>query len=620
MHSSSISSTAAKLSRALISASTTSRSPHSLEQTLHHLFTSPKTLTPSLISNTIDPFLLSHPSLSLALFNWASQQPSFSHTPQTYNSLLKSLSLSHQSQTLEKLLKQMKTHKIPLNSNAYLSIITSRLLSGKPTNAFAAFAKLMELDCDINPIICNSLLAALASDGTSQLDKTLGLLDRIKQTIHEINGSIIAILIVDGLCRASRVSEAWWILEELRVRDCKPDFIAYRIVAESFRAMHRFEDADKVLKQKRKLGVAPRANDYREFIFGLITERRIREAKELGEAIISGDFPIEDDVLNALIGSVSGVDPDSAASFCKSMIEKDRFPSLFTLSNLSRNLCKNNKTDQMWDIFQVLSLKGYFSDLESYNVMVSFLCKAGRVKEAYVVLREMRKKGFGPDVLSYNSLLEALCREDLLRPAKRLWDEMFANGCRGNLQTYNTLIRKLSESGEVEEAQRLFHHMLEKGVLPDTVTYTSLIKGFSREAKIDTAYEIFKKSLEQDVILAGSTLSTLILSLCKEGNFSTASKVMRGLPLSEVDNTGSHVVLLKGLVDAGEVEMAVDHIKWVRDGSLSKFQAISTELISSLALSLNPKPILQLFHAMRERGLVSKNDPWFNLCEQSFDG
>lgn len=351
------------------------------------------------------------------------------------------------------------------------------------------------------------------------LDGVLGVLDRIKKLDCQFNGSVIAALVVNRLCRAGRIEDAWCALEQLRNRCCKPDFIAYRLVSEGYKLAGRAEEAGRILKQKRKFGVAPRAKDYREFILSSISDKRIQEAKELGEAIVDGQFPIDDDVLDALIGSVSAIEPDSAILFFKYMIGKDRFPSLSMLSKLSRNLCRNEKSNVMWDVYRVLMDKGYFNGVEQYNVMVSFLCKAGRVREAYEVLREMKKKGFGPNIYSYNCLMEACCREDLLRPAKKLWDEMFANGCSADLQTYNILIRKFSEEGEAEEARQLYCHMLDKGVIPDCVTYTSLVKVLYREEKIEEAIQIFKKSMDQDIALGSSILSLLVLFLCKDGIF-----------------------------------------------------------------------------------------------------
>ncbi|XP_010271465.1 PREDICTED: pentatricopeptide repeat-containing protein At5g14080 [Nelumbo nucifera] len=635
------------IGKALISASNRLRPIRSwnpsLEQTLHQL-SCRDSLTPSLVARVIDPYLLDHHSLAVGFFNWASQQPRFSHTSVTYQSLLKSLSISRQSNLVEKFLRQIKAQKIVLDSSVYGSLIASQIIGKKSRSAFAIFNEANELGHEIGHNICNSLLAALASDGhigsakrmfdemcnrdirvstfgfgvfiggfckVVDLNETLSLLDRIKCGRSELNRSTIALLIVDGLCRVSRISEAFSVLEELRSREYKPDFMAYRVVAEAFKLAGQPIEAENVLKKKRKLGVAPRAKEYREFIFALISGRQIQQAKDLGEVIINGNFPIEDDVLNALIGSVSASDPDSAILFCKFLIEKERFPTILTLSNLSRNLCKNGKINEMLEVFQILTSKDYFSDVDSYNLMISFLCTAGRVKEAYKVLQEMRKKGFSPNVSSFNSLMEACCKEDLLRPAKRLWDEMFASGCHGNLKTYNTLIRKFSETGEVEDAQRLFHHMLEKGVAPDIITYTSLLEGLCREAKIEAACEIFNRSTERDIALSQMILSTLVRSLCREGYFYVASKVIHGLT-PDIENHDSHVIFLKSLVNAGEIGMAVEHVQQIKDNA-STLQAICNELVASLSSSLRPEPILQLLSLMQEKGLVDKDDAWIGV-------
>ncbi|KAE8021300.1 hypothetical protein FH972_007204 [Carpinus fangiana] len=626
---------ASRISRALISASNHTKPTRawtpSLEHTLHGLGCR-DSLTPPLVAQVIDPFLLTHHSLALGFFNWASQQPGFSHTSLTYQSVLKSLSLYRQFSAIDNLLKQVRARKISLSSSVYRCLIASAIIGKKTHNAFLVFSEVSSVIQEIGPEVCNSLLAALASDGyleyaeqvfekmvvrgvslstlgfgvfiwrfsrNGEVDRGLTVLDEVRRGNSEINGSIIVVLIVHGLCQASRVSEAYWVLDELRSRGCKPDFMAYRIVTEGFRAMGSAVDIEKVLKKKRKLGVAPRTSDYREFIFALVSERRIWEAKELGKVIVGGNFPIEEDVLNVLTGSVSAIDPSSAIMFFKFMVGKERFPTLLTLSNLSRNLCKHGKTEELLEVFRLLSFHDYFKDLESYNMMISFLCKAGRVKEAYGVLQEIKKNGLGPDVSSYNSLMEGCCREDLLRPAKRLWDEMFANGCGGNLKTYNILIQKFSEIGQVEEAQRLFYHMLEKGVLPDGTTYTSLLGGLSQEKKLEAAIEVFNKSVKQDVVLAQTILSTFILFLCRGGHFEAASKLLCDLTC-DIGHPDSHVILLKCLADAREYTAAIEHIKQVGKASPSMLQDIFSELLVSLSSSSKPEPISQLLHAMQE--------------------
>ncbi|KAI9177200.1 hypothetical protein LWI28_012251 [Acer negundo] len=607
---------ATRISRALLSGSNHTKPTRtwtpSLEQTLHQIGLR-DSLSPSLVARVIDPYLLSHHSLALGFFNWASQQPNFTHSSLSYHSILKSLSFSRQFKAIDSVLKQVKLNKITLDSSVYGSIIGS-LIQGKNTQkAFLVFSEFKLKNEEIGLEICNSLLAALASDGyfdsalkvfdemtqrgvgfstigfgvfvwrfcrNAELGQVLSMIDEVKKSHNSVvNGSVIAVLVVHGLCEA----------KELKIH------IEYW--------MRAVVEREAVLKKKRKLGVAPRTNDYREFILGLISERRILEAKQLGEVIVSGNFPIDDDVLNTLIGSVSGSDPSSAIVFFNFMIEKGRVPTLLTLSNLSMNLCKLGKSDELVEIFKVLSANDYFMDVESYNVMVSFLCKAGRVREAYEVFQEMKKKGLFPDVSFYNSLMEACCRDDLLRPAKRLWDEMFASGCAANLQTYNILIRKFSEVGEVEDALRLFHHILEKGVAPDAITYTSLLEGLCQETKLQEAFEVFDKSINQDAKLAHSILSTFTLSLCRKGHFLAATKLLRGLA-SDIVHSDSHVILLKCLANAEEVQAAIEHITWIQGNSPSMLEVISNELLAPVSSYSQPASIVRLLKAVQERCLV----------------
>ena len=59
---------------------------------------------------------------------------------------------------------------------------------------------------------------------------------------------LLAVLIVHDLCQASKVWEALWMLDELRSRGWKPDFMAFWAVAAVFWSMGKVADELKVLK------------------------------------------------------------------------------------------------------------------------------------------------------------------------------------------------------------------------------------------------------------------------------------------------------------------------------------------------------------------------------------
>ncbi|KAL6842419.1 hypothetical protein ACP4OV_027846 [Aristida adscensionis] len=542
-------------------------------------------------------------------------------------------------------LSRARAARLPLLPATRALAVAALLRHGRLPDALAHFG-LLPNSCPGPPLpapLCNALLAVLSSAGSLvharrvldrmlrgavQLDtvgfgvfvkavsrrddglaEVLPLVEVVSDRGDQVNRSVVVAMIVDGMCRERRIEDAWKALDELRLRGWKPDFVAYRIVSEGFRVAGRAEEEGRILKQKRKLGVAPRKEDYRECVLALVSNSLIVEAKEIAEVVVSGDFPIDDDVLNVLVGSVSEVDADAAIMLCKFVMGKGRFPSTEMLVRFCESLCKNMKGDEMWEISRLLLEKGYCKNARDYHLVVSFLCKAGKVREAYDVLKVVKKERLEPDILSYNSLMEALCKHDLLRPAKKLWDEMFTSGCSPNLQTYNILITKFAEIGESKEVQQLFDHMFQKGLAPDCATYTSFITMLCQENKCEQALEIFTKSLMQDAEVASSVLTVFIRALCKQGNFKTASRVMCCVP-SSAENLHSHVILLKSLTNVGEVDMAIEHIKWIRSNCSSGFENIMNELMASLSTSASIQHVTNLIQCLYSHQLVDEADPW----------
>lgn len=177
----------------------------------------------------IDPFLLHHHSLAFGFFNWASQQPGFSHTSATYQSVLKSLFISRQFNSIDKVLKQVRAHKVPLEPSVYGSIIASFVAGKKVHLAFTVFCEYVSDILLEGPEICNSLLASEGSMKSAQkvfdemihggvglstlgfgvfvwwvsrkngLEEVLSLLDEVRKVdFSGIDGSVIALLVVHG--------------------------------------------------------------------------------------------------------------------------------------------------------------------------------------------------------------------------------------------------------------------------------------------------------------------------------------------------------------------------------------------------------------------------------------
>jgi hypothetical protein len=82
---------------------------------------------------------------------------------------------------------------------------------------------------------------------------------------------------------------------------------------------------------------------------------------------------------------------------------------------------------------------------------------------------------------------------------------------------------------------------------------------------------------------------------------------------SHVENLNSHVILLKNLIDVGEVEMAVEHLGWIRSNCSSNFQNIMNELMASLSTSASLQNVTKLIQCLHSQRLVDDADPWMKL-------
>ena len=446
------------------------------------------------------------------------------------------------------------------------------------------------------------------------MDEAMEMAERVKDRGGEkLNGSLMAALFVDGLCLGGRAEEGWRALEELRKRGLKPDFVPYRIAAEEMRKSGKAESSVKILKQKRKFGVAPRLDDYREYILRLISERRILPAERLGQALTDGDFPVDSHVVNALIGLVSAA---STLALCRFLADKrGESPSLLALRNMCNNLLKNGEGEEMGQILRYLQSKGFLRDAAGYEMVVHFLCEGGKVREAYEIMREMRKSGLRPDLSSYNSLMEACCREDLVRPAKKLWDEMFASGCPGDLRTFKTLICKLSETGDADGAIGLFRLLEEKNLTPDEAICGAIARVLCRESRTEEARTIVEKTLAGGLgVVAGSILSAVAIDLCGSGDLEGAVAMVRTFP--PAIGSGSHSFILKSLAEAGLHDRVAEHLEWIRDngGDPGLKERVMRELAGSLSTSPDLEGALRLIEGLRRRNLLPGDGPWEDLC------
>lgn len=105
-------------------------------------------------------------------------------------------------------------------------------------------------------------------------------------------------------------------------------------------------------------------------------------------------------------------------------------------------------------------------------------------------------------------------------------------------------------------------------------------------------------------IFLGLFLLHILLTICfimiLAGHFHAASRLLCGI-VSDVGQSDSHVILLKCLLEAAEIPVAIEHITSVGKNSASMLPPICNKLVAPISSLSKAEPLLQLLQAMQER-------------------
>ena len=69
-------------------------------------------------------------------------------------------------------------------------------------------------------------------------------------------------------------------------------------------------------------------------------------------------------------------------------------------------------------------LKGIYSDMVTYDVLINGLCKTGNLEDSYVLWMKMVIDGLQPYSVTYTCLIHAHCERGCLREAMNIFDCM----------------------------------------------------------------------------------------------------------------------------------------------------------------------------------------------------
>ncbi|KAK8358767.1 hypothetical protein V6Z12_A04G045600 [Gossypium hirsutum] len=285
----------------------------------------------------------------------------------------------------------------------------------------------------------------------------------------EPSAATFSILII-GLCKQSKISEAVCMFDEMTERGYQPDLIAGNT-----------DRAVRFLRLMEDRGFEPNIGLLKEAL-NLFTELKVK-----------------------------GIRPDVVAYSC-----------------LIHGMCNLGQLEEAPRLLNEMVDNNISLNIVTYTILIGALCKKRMISKAVEIVDTMRKQGIEPNVVTYSTLVDAHCKEGRVSEAEDFVDAMIKRGIEPNVVTYNALINGHCLQNKMDKARRVFNLMIEKGCAPDIVTYSTMINGYCK-GHIEEAWNLFQamqnSGLELDIV----PYTVIIDGLCKAGHIKVAKELFHQL-------------------------------------------------------------------------------------------
>lgn len=363
------------------------------------------------------------PQLALRFFNWVKLKEGFSHSTETYNTMIYIAGEAKEFRMVEKLLEEMERNTVQKDIKTWTILITQygkeakyisrallafeemrksglqpdvkvygtmlRVLSntGKADIALEFYKEMAQRNMGISINLYQQLLTCLARSGNVAAVYSLGN-DMIKvSNIHEslvygfmlrsfcIVGQIRQALelirnlkaknvdldtknfeiLVEGLCRADKISDALEIVDIMKKKNCV-DGKVYCIIINGYLRRNDVSKALDILQITKDLGYTPTVSTFTSLMQRLIWNNDFEKALELYKEMMA-----------------IGVQLDSLA-----------------ITAIAVGFIHQNRFSEAWRTFMSMEELGLKATQKSYTILVKEFLKVSGTDEILKVLNEMK--------------------------------------------------------------------------------------------------------------------------------------------------------------------------------------------------------------------------------------
>lgn len=447
----------------------------------------------------------------------------------TYTILIDSFCKAGLIQQACKWFNEMLSEGCSPNVVTYTALIHAYLKARKVSDANELFDMMLLEGCKPNVVTYTALIDGHCKAG--QIEKACQIYARMQGDVESSDidkyfkldhdnsegpNVITYGALVDGLCKANKVTEARELLDTMSSHGCEPNHIVYDAVIDGFCKIGKLQDAQEVFAKMSERGYSPNLYTYSSLIDCLFKDNRLdlvlKVLSKMLESSCTPNVVIYTEMVDGLckVGKT-----DEAYKLMLKMEEKGCNPNVVTYTAMIDGFGKLGKIEQCLELYRDMCSKGCAPNFITYRVLINHCCSNGLLDEAYKLLDEMKQTYWPKHILSHRKIIEGFSQEFITSIG--LLDELSENESVPIDSFYRILIDNYIKAGRLEVAVNLLEEISSSPNLAvaNKYLYTSLIENLSRASNVDKALELYASMISKNVVPDLSTLVHLIKGLIK---------------------------------------------------------------------------------------------------------
>ncbi|XP_061360840.1 putative pentatricopeptide repeat-containing protein At5g06400, mitochondrial [Gastrolobium bilobum] len=392
------------------------------------------------------------PHLALRVFNWLKLKNGFSHTTQTYNTMLYIAGEAKEFGLVKKLVEEMDEYHVQKDVNTWTILISHYGKAKKISEALLAFENMKRCGCEPDAVSYREIIRSLCISGKGDIAMEFYKDMLQKDMVLDIR---LYKMLMNCVARSGDVAAVSLLGNDMSRLSLMPENCIHGCMLKSFCISGRIKEALELIRDLKNKDLALEPESFENLVRGLCKAGRITDASEIVEIMKRRD--IVDGKVHGIIinGYLGRNDVHNALDVFQSMKESGYVPAVSTYTELIQHLFKLSRYEEACVLYDEMLGKGIKPDIVAITAMVAGNVSHNRVSEAWKIFKSMQCHGIKPTWKTYAVFIKELCKASRTDDIVKVLDEMQASKIVLRDEVFHWVMSYMENEGELAVKEKV---------------------------------------------------------------------------------------------------------------------------------------------------------------------